>query len=64
MANAQAILADHSGGHAICAHPRADRKVAGKTLTSMVFQPESGALHIAFGNGCDTPYETYRFAAT
>jgi hypothetical protein len=27
----------------------------------MIFHPKSGWMEIAFGNGCEMPYETYSF---
>ena len=56
------MLSDHTRyPESICAHPRPSA-IYSKTLASMVFQPESKSMKIAFGNGCEMPYESYRFS--
>jgi len=61
LALAKTILSDHTFfPESICAHPRPDA-VYSRTLASMVFHPASGSMHIAFGNGCEVPYQTFRF---
>jgi len=61
---ARQMLSDHTGyPKSICAHPRADA-IYSKTLASMIFHPKSGCMEIAFGNGCEMPYETYLFSLT
>ena len=56
------MLSDHTRyPESICAHPRPSA-IYSKTLASMVFQPESGSMKIAFGNGCEVPYESYKFS--
>jgi len=58
---AKQMLSDHSGApRSICAHPHAGSP-NGKTLASMVFHPAEAAMYIAFGNGCETPYDRYAF---
>ena len=58
---ARQILSDHTRfPESICAHPRPDA-IYSKTLASMVFHPDSGSMEIAFGNGCEVPFETYSF---
>ena len=59
---AKNILSDHSFfPNSICAHPKPD-SIYSKTMASMIFLPESGSMHIAFGNGCEMPYEIYSFS--
>jgi hypothetical protein len=59
---ARQMLSDHTGyPKSICAHPRADA-VYSKTLAGMIFHPKSGCMEIAFGNGCEMPYESYSFS--
>lgn len=61
---AEQMLSDHTRyPESICAHPRPSA-VYSKTLASMVFQPESKSMKIAFGNGCEMPFESYRFSAS
>ena len=63
VALGQQMLADHGNApESICCHPREDVDNPGKTLASMVFEPASGIMHIAFGNGCETPAQQFRFA--
>ena len=58
---AKKILSDHTRyPESICAHPRPEA-IYSKTLASMVFCPGSGTLEIAFGNGCEVPYQAYSF---
>jgi len=58
---ARQILSDHTSyPESICAHPRA-AAIYSKTLASMIFHPKSGCMEIAFGNGCEMPYQTYSF---
>ncbi len=59
---ARQMLSDHTHYPAsICAHPRPEA-IYSKTLASMVFHPESGRMDIAFGNGCEVPYQTFLFS--
>jgi len=59
---ARRMLSDHTRyPESICAHPRPSA-VYSKTLASMVFQPEAGSMKIAFGNGCEMPFESYQFS--
>jgi pyruvate/2-oxoacid:ferredoxin oxidoreductase beta subunit len=59
---ARQMLSDHTRyPESICAHPRANA-IYSKTLASMIFHPKSGCMEIAFGNGCEMPYETYSFS--
>lgn len=58
---AKKMLADHTNAPAsVCVHPRFDSPNE-KTLASMIFHPNKGSMHIAFGNGCRVPYEEYKF---
>ncbi len=58
---AKKMLSDHTHfPESICAHPRPNA-IYSKTLASMVFYPASGSMQIAFGNGCEVPYEIYSF---
>lgn len=59
---AKKILSDHTYfPTSICAHPR-PKSIYSKTMASMVFLPNSGAMQIAFGNGCEIPYQTFSFS--
>ena len=58
---AKRFLSDHGSRHAICQHPKPDAEAPGKTLASMVFEPAADTMHLAFGNGCEEPYQAYRF---
>jgi hypothetical protein len=61
VACAQRFVTDHGNFPvSICTHPRADWPF--QTLAAMVFDPGRGAMHIAFGNGCTTPFECYGMA--
>ena len=61
---ARRMLSDHhQAPQLVCVHPTRDRPQS-KTLASMVFHPAEGTRHIAFGNGCETPYEQYIFSKT
>lgn len=61
MSVAKKMLSDHTRfPESICAHPRPNAIYA-KTLASMVFHPANGSMEIAFGNGCEVPYEIYSF---
>lgn len=61
IASAKQILSDHTHSPAsICVHPY-PQNIYGKTLASMAFDPATGSMHIAFGNGCETPYIKYSF---
>ena len=56
---ARQMLSDHTRyPRSICAHPRVDA-IYSKTVASIVFHPKSGCMEIAFGNGCELPYQTY-----
>lgn len=58
---AKKFLSSHENGtHSICVHPNSERPW-NKTLAAMVFELESGIMHIAFGNPCEVPYFSYRF---
>ena len=62
VAVSQRLLSDHRNApQSICAHPRKGVEPTGTTLASMVFQPAQGAIHIAYGNGCQVPYHRYTF---
>lgn len=57
------MLSDHGNApRSICCHPREGTDQPGKTLASMVFQPATGTMHIAFGNGCETPARQFTLA--
>ena len=57
------MLSDHGNAPwSICCHPREETDRPSKTLASMVFQPATGTMHIAFGNGCETPAKLFTFA--
>jgi hypothetical protein len=59
---AKKILSDHTYfPESICAHPR-PKSIYSKTMASMVFLPNSGTIQIAFGNGCEIPYQTFSFS--
>jgi len=59
---AKKILSDHTRyPESICAHPRPNA-IYSKTLASMIFHPDSGSMEIAFGNGCEIPFQTYSFS--
>lgn len=55
MDTARRMLSDHHRA------PSRDRPQS-KTLASIVFHPAEGPMHVAFGNGCETPYERYMFS--
>ena len=58
---AKEFLASHEKGtHSICVHPNSERPFS-KTLAVMVFDVDEGVMHIAFGNPCEVPYQTYHF---
>ena len=58
---AKKMLTDHTRyPESICVHPRPEA-IHSKTLASMVFHPDSGRMEIAFGNGCELPYQSYSF---
>lgn len=58
---AKRMLSDHTRfPESICAHPRPNA-IYSKTLASMIFHPASRSMEIAFGNGCEVPYNTYTF---
>ena len=58
---AKEFLASHEKGtHSICVHPNSERPFS-KTLAAMVFDVDEGVMHIAFGNPCEVPYQTYHF---
>ena len=59
---AKKILSDHTYyPDSICAHP-SPKSIYSKTMASMVFQPISGTMYIAYGNGCEIPYKKYSFS--
>ena len=59
---AKKILSDHAEyPKSICAHPRPEA-IYSKTLASMIFHPNSANMVIAFGNGCELPYQTFSFS--
>lgn len=61
---AMRMLSDHTRyPESICAHPR-PAAIYSKTLASMIFQPESASMKIAFGNGCEVFYESYQFSVS
>jgi isopenicillin-N N-acyltransferase like protein len=59
------FFADHDGfPSSICRHSQAgsdgiDFVTAGVTVASLIAEPEHGRLHVAVGNPCQTPYETF-----
>ena len=46
--------------NSICSHPYPE-KPWNKTLATMVFDLTEGEMHIAFGNACETPFNSYKF---
>ena len=44
----------------ICSHPYPE-KPWNKTLATMVFDLTEGEMYIAFGNACETPFNSYKF---
>ncbi len=58
---AKDFLKSHEGyPNCICVHPFSE-KPFNKTLASMVFNLTKGQMHIAFGNACETPFQTFCF---
>jgi isopenicillin-N N-acyltransferase like protein len=70
IADMKRILSDHAGHPVgICRHPHAGfgnslLPASGKTVASLIAQPERGLLHVARGNPCDNAYATYDLATT
>ena len=61
---ARRMLSDHHPApQSVCVHPTRDRSQS-KTLASIVFHPAEGPMHIAFGHGCETPYEQSMYSKT
>jgi isopenicillin-N N-acyltransferase-like protein len=60
------FLADHNGHPtSICRHPHQGPdhpsvSARGKTVASLIAEPELGIMHVARGNPCQAKYETYR----
>ena len=46
--------------NSICSHPYPE-KPWNNTLATMVFDLTEGEMHIAFGNACETPFNSYKF---
>ena len=46
--------------NSICSHPYPE-KPWNKTVATMVFDLTEGEMHIAFGNACETPFNSYKF---
>ena len=56
LATAKTMLADHVGHPAgICRHGSQDLH----TRASIIFEPSKATMHVAYGNPCVTPYQTY-----
>ena len=59
------MLSDHEGRPTgICRHPHdgPDDPVlpaSGRTVASLIAEPDRGTLHVARGNPCETKYATY-----
>ncbi len=45
----------------VFAHILIQEKPWNKTLATMVFDLTEGEMHIAFGNACETPFNSYKF---
>jgi isopenicillin-N N-acyltransferase-like protein len=60
------FLSDHAGHPtSICRHPHSgpDDPVlpsSGRTVASLIAEPDRGLLHVSRGNPCETAYATYR----
>lgn len=55
----QTILSDHEGHpSSICRHPKSGDNV-GKTVASLIAEPEAGRFHVSRGNPCEHAYTTY-----
>ncbi|MBI5759491.1 MAG: hypothetical protein HZA46_13305 [Planctomycetales bacterium] len=60
------FLGDHEGyPTSICRHPHAGAEdpmlpSSGRTVASLIAEPDHGRLHIARGNPCETAFVTYR----
>lgn len=58
---AQSFLANHINfPKSVCNHPSPEHPLS-KSLASMVFDLGKGEFHLAFGNACEMPFNTYRF---
>ncbi|MFN0055509.1 MAG: C45 family autoproteolytic acyltransferase/hydrolase [Planctomycetales bacterium] len=61
----QRILSDHAGAPVgICRHPHSGYgdgilPNTGKTVAALIAEPAHGRLHIARGNPCQNPFQTY-----
>lgn len=66
VADLQKFLGDHDGYPvSICRHPHEGPGDAvlpntGKTVAALIAEPARGLLHVARGNACVNPFETYR----
>jgi isopenicillin-N N-acyltransferase-like protein len=66
VADLRLILADHDGHPtSICRHPHTGSdhpslSARGQTIASLIAEPAAGRLHVAAGNPCTTPYQTYQ----
>lgn len=57
LATAKTMLADHAGHPAgICRHGGSQNL---HTRASIIFEPSKAMMHLAYGNPCTTPYQTY-----
>ncbi len=57
LATAKTMLADHAGHPAgICRHGGSQNL---HTRASVIFEPSKATMHLAYGNPCRTPYQTY-----
>jgi isopenicillin-N N-acyltransferase-like protein len=57
LATAKSMLADHAGHPAgICRHGGAQNL---HTRASVIFEPSKAMMHLAYGNPCMMPYQTY-----
>jgi isopenicillin-N N-acyltransferase-like protein len=60
------FLSDHEGHPtSICRHPHTGAEdpmlpSSGRTVASLIAEPDHGRLHLARGNPCETAYVTYR----
>ncbi len=57
LATVKTMLADHAGHPAsICRHGGSQNL---HTRASVIFEPATATMHLAYGNPCTTPYQTY-----
>jgi hypothetical protein len=57
VAAVRTMLADHDGHPAgICRHGGSQNL---HTRASVIFEPSKATMHVAYGNPCTTPYQTY-----